>query len=114
VAGRIGSGFLRRYRVLLDPSAGQMLLSPGPEADAPPVRSTSGLLVERQADALVVLHVMKGGPADSAGWRAGERICSVDGVTPPGGDWPAGTPGRTVALGLCGGETRALTLAAFY
>ena len=114
VAGRIGSGFLRHYRVLLDPTAGQMLLSPGPDADVPSVRSTSGLLVERRADALVVLHVMKGGPADSAGWRAGERICSVDGVMPPGGDWPAGQPGRTVALGLCGGETRALTLAAFY
>lgn len=114
VAGRIGSGFLRRYRVLLDPKAGQMLLSPGPDAGTPPVRSTSGLLVERQADALVVLHVMKGGPAESKGWRAGERICSVDGVMPPGGDWPAGQPGRTVALGLCGGETRTLTLAAFY
>jgi hypothetical protein len=114
VSGRIGSGFLRHYRVLLDPTAGHMLLSRGPDADLPPQKSTSGLLVERQGDALVVLHVMTGGPGESAGWRAGERICSVDGVSPPTGDWPAGTPGRTVALGLCGGETRSLKLAAFY
>ena len=113
-AGRIGSGFLRQYRVLLDPKAGHMLLSPGPDADLPPLKSTSGLLVERQGDALVVLHVMKGGPGESTGWHAGERICSVDGVSPPPGDWPAGTPGRTVTLGLCDGATRSLTLATFY
>ncbi len=73
VAGRIGSGLLKRYLILLDPTAGHMILSPGPEADLPPVRSTSGLLVEAQGGALVVLHVMKGGPGEAAGWRAGER-----------------------------------------
>jgi hypothetical protein len=114
VAGRIGSGFLKRYHVLLDPKAGHMILSPGPEADRPPARSTSGLLVEAQGEALVVLHVMKGGPGVSAGWRAGERICSVDGAAPPASDWPAGEAGRTVTLGLCGGGERKLTLAAFY
>ena len=45
VAGRIGSGLLQRYRVLLDPTAGRMVLSPYADADAPPLRSTSGLLV---------------------------------------------------------------------
>ena len=114
VAGRIGSGFLKHYHILLDPTAGHMILSPGPDANAPPVRSTSGLLVEAQDGALVVLHVMKGGPGEAAGWRAGERICSVDGVAPPASGWLAGTPGRTVALGLCGGGERALTLSAFY
>lgn len=113
-AGRIGSGFLRQYRVLLDPKAGHMLLSPGPDAGLPPLKSTSGLLLERRGAALVVLHVMKGGPGELNGWRAGERICSVDGVTPPTGDWPAGGPGRTVALGMCDGETRSLTLRTFY
>ena len=43
-AGRIGSGFLQRYRVLLDPGAGRMILSPGPDADKPMLRSTAGLL----------------------------------------------------------------------
>lgn len=114
VAGRIGSGLLKRYHILLDPKAGHMILAPGPEAAMVPPRSTSGLLVEARDGVLVVLHVMKGGPGESAGWRAGERICSVDGESPPTGDWLAGEPGRTVTLGLCGGGMRRLTLAAFY
>lgn len=119
-AGRIGSGFLRRYHVLLDPAAGHMVLAPGRRATMPPLRSTSGLLVTRNGGRLDVLHVMRGGPADIAGWQAGEAICSVDGRTVASDpadaalDWPIGAPGRTVALGLCGGPVRSLTLRAFY
>ena len=121
VAGRIGSGFLQNYRVLLDPAAGQMLLSPGLGADKPPLRSTSGLLLGIARDRLKVLHVMRGGPAAAAGWREGELICRVDGqaITPgyatsPLARWTAGAPGRTVALALCDGAERTLTLADFY
>ena len=121
VAGRIGTGFLQRYRVLLDPRAGRMVLTPGPDADAMPARSTSGLLMGLARDRLRVLHVMAGGPAAVAGWRAGEEICAVDGVpiaadyaTSPLARWTAGAAGRTVALTLCGGTTRQLTLRQFY
>jgi hypothetical protein len=114
VSGRIGSGLLKRYHVLLDPTAGHMILNPGPDAETAPVKSTSGLLVESRDSALIVLHVMKGGPGESAGWRTGDRICSVDGASPPAIDWLVGVPGRTVALGLCGGNVRPLTLASFY
>ncbi|WP_308461456.1 aspartyl protease family protein [Sphingomonas citricola] len=121
VAGRIGSGFLQNYRVLLDPAAGQMLLAPGPDADKPPLRSTSGLLLGIARDRLKVLHVMRGGPAAAAKWRDGETICRVEGeaVTPayptsPLARWSAGPPGRTVALTLCDGTERRLTLASFY
>ena len=121
VAGRIGSGFLQHYRVLLDPAAGQMLLSPGPGADQPPLRSTSGLLLGVADDRLKVLHVMRGGPAAAAGWRDGDLICRVDGeaITPtyptsPLARWSAGTPGRSVTLRLCDGTERRLTLAHFY
>lgn len=114
VSGRIGSGLLKRYHVLLDPSAGHMILSPGPDAETVPVKSTSGLLVESRDGTLTVLHVMKGGPGESTGWRSDDRICSIDGVSPPTTDWLAGTPGRTVRLGLCNGSTRMLTLASFY
>ncbi|TPG13218.1 hypothetical protein [Sphingomonas oligophenolica] len=125
VAGRIGSGFLQRYRVLLDPVAGHMVLSPGKDADDPPLRSTSGLLVGIEASAtparLKVLHVMRGGPAQGMGWRDGDEICSVDGqsiatdyASSPLARWSVGVPGRVVELGLCGGATRALTLRRFY
>jgi len=116
-AGRIGSGFLRRYHVLLDPAAGHMVLSPGPDADAPPLRSTSGLLVAAAEGALIVRHVMKGGPGDVAGWHDGDRICSVDGTritAASGADWPIGAPGRTVTFGMCDGTARSLTLTSFY
>ena len=121
VAGRIGSGFLQNYRVLLDPAAGHMVLRAGPDADKPPLRSTSGLLVGLDKDRLRVLHVMRGGPAAAAGWKNGDTICTIDGsavpkdyVTNPLANWSAGTPGRVVTLGACDGTTRTLTLRQFY
>lgn len=120
-AGRIGAGFLGRYRVLLDPGAGRMVLAPGPNADAPPVRSTSGLLLGVLPDRLRVLHVMRGGPAAASGWKDGDTVCSVDGarVAPgyaalPLARWTAGEPGRTVRLTICDGAERTLTLRRFY
>lgn len=120
-AGRIGSGFLQNYRVLFDPTAGRMILSPVPHADQPPVRSTSGLLVGVARDRLKVLHVMQGGPAQAAGWKEGDMICAIDGQTIPAdyptsplASWSAGTPGRTVTLRMCDGTERKLTLRDFY
>jgi hypothetical protein len=121
MAGRIGTGFLERYRVLLDPRAGRMILKPGNRADEDPQRSTSGLLLAPEADRLRVVHVMRGGPGASAGWQAGDTICSVDGTAigpdyagSPLAGWSTGTPGRTVTLGLCDGSVRQLTLQQFY
>ena len=121
VAGRIGSGFLQRYRVLLDPAAGRMVLQPGPTADRPPLRSTSGLLVRVEPDRLRVLHVMRGSPAAETGWRDDDQICAVDGspitaayTGSPLSAWSIGAPGRIVALRLCDGSVRTLTLKHFY
>ena len=120
-AGRIGSALLGRYRVLMDPRAGRMVMAAGPNADQPPLRSTSGLLVALAPNQLRVMHVMRNSPAQAAGWRIGDRICRIDGITVPldyiGNPiavWTVGTPGRTVALGMCDGQQRALTLRAFY
>lgn len=120
-AGRIGSGFLEHYRVLLDPGAGRMVLSAQPGADRPPLRSTSGLLTRHEGDRLRVLHVMRGGPAEASGWRDGELICAIDGtpVTPdytrgPLAGWSVGRPGRVVGFALCDGTARELTLGYFY
>jgi len=120
-AGRIGSGFLQNYRVLLDPGAGRMILAPGAKADVPPLRSTSGLLVGVERDRLKILHVMRGGPAAAAGWKAGDTICSIDGTaippdysTSPLATWAIGKPGRVVRLTTCDGVARTLTLRSFY
>ena len=120
-AGRIGTGFLQNYRVLLDPTAKRMILAPGATADQPPLRSTSGLLVGIDRDRLRVLHVMRNGPAARAGWSVGETICAIDGqpipkdyATSPLATWSADTPGRTVRLRLCDGPERRLVLQQFY
>ncbi|QNQ07844.1 aspartyl protease family protein [Sphingomonas alpina] len=121
MAGRIGSGFLQKYRVLLDPKAGHMVLAPGAQSREPTVRSTSGLLVTAESDRLKVLHVMRGGPAERDGWRVGDTICVIDGTPVPDNypsnpiaSWSIGTPGRVVALDLCDGTRRNLTLRHFY
>ena len=115
-AGRIGGGLLRRHRVLLDPRAGRMVLASGARADWPVTRSTSGLMVAQEADRLRVLHVMRGSPAATSGWRAGTLICAIDGaaVATAARDWATGTPGRRIRLTLCDGAERTLTLASFY
>lgn len=114
-AGRIGTGLLLRYRVLLDPRAGRMVLQPAPNP-APVLRSTSGLLLGAEGTHLRVLHVMRGSPAAQSGWREGETICAADGVPVAGRpvDWSADAPGRVVALGMCDGTERRLTLRKFY
>ncbi|MEP9359497.1 aspartyl protease family protein [Sphingomonas sp. KR3-1] len=115
-AGRIGTGLLLRYRVLLDPRAGRMVLQPGTLAGAPVLRSTSGLLLGAEGTHLRVLHVMRGSPAADAGWHEGETICQADGASVAGRpiEWSAGAPGRVVKLGLCDGRERSLTLRKFY
>jgi Aspartyl protease len=121
VAGRIGTGWLMRYRVLIDMRAGRLVLAPGPGVDAPVPRSTSGLLLAWQPGRFDVLHVMRGSPAAEGGWRVGEAICAQAGVPVPVtgaagqlADWTAGAPGRQVELTLCDGTRRTLTLRAFY
>jgi hypothetical protein len=120
-AGRIGSGFLQNYRVLLDPPAGRMVLAAEEGADEPPLRSTSGLLVGVESARLRVLHVMRGGPAATAGWHEGDLICAIDGqpitrdyAASPLAGWSADAAGRIVTLAMCDGATRKLTLADLY
>ena len=118
--GRIGTGFLQRYRVLLDPRAGQMIFAASTRATAPTLRSTSGLLVAREPGKFRVLHVMRGSPAARSGWANDELICSIEGkVVRDGGDgantgWFAADPGRTIRIGMCDGTARQLTLKRFY
>ncbi|QIG79249.1 retropepsin-like aspartic protease [Stakelama tenebrarum] len=120
-AGRVGSGFLLGYRVLLDPKAGRMVLASGTRAGAPPIRSTSGLLLAYRDGELRVLHVMRHSPAARAGWSVGERICAADGIAVRDGvsaqglvGWTVGLPGRTVRITMCDGSERVLELREFY
>ncbi|RYE04550.1 MAG: hypothetical protein EOP61_00080 [Sphingomonadales bacterium] len=120
-AGRIGTGLLMRYRVLLDPRAGHMVLLRDPAAATAVTRSTSGMLVTYSNGALEINHVMRGSPAEQAGFKAGELVCSADSrpVREDAEDdgrieWLIGAPGRTVRLTECDGRERTITLGTFY
>ncbi|WP_448658602.1 aspartyl protease family protein [Sphingomonas sp. CJ99] len=115
LSARIGAGLLQRFRVLLDPGAGRMVLG-RVEPDTSPLRSTSGLILGRAGDRLTVLHVMRGSPAEQAGFTPDDRICAVDGTQAAQADLSvlAGTPGRALSVALCNGGQRQLTLARFY
>lgn len=118
-AGRIGMGLLQRYRMLLDPAAGHMILA-NADVGQPAPPSTSGLQLTLAGDRLQVVHVMRGSPAAEGGWRTGDTICAVDGASiaadPSAAQatWASGAPGTIVTLGLCDGTTRRLTLRRFY
>lgn len=118
-AGRIGNALLQRYRMLLDPRAGVMLLAPAASPPATP-RSTSGLLVGYDNGRFDILHVMQGSPAAAERLTTADTICAVDGQPVRSTEgmidtgWAAGTPGRTVELTLCDGREVGLTLAYFY
>ena len=120
-AGRIGSGFLQHFRVLLDPAAGHVVFGTSRIADLAPLKSTSGILTRTEKDRLRVLHVMRGSPAEADGWHSGEMICSIDGgaidldyEASGVAGWSVDVPGRAVSLGLCDGGVRHLTLRQFY
>ena len=119
-AGRIGNGLLQRYRLLLDPGAGHMIMAPG-GIETPQPRSTTGLQLGLTGKNLRVLHVMRGSPAEATGWKAGDLICAVDGrvvaedpAAATRSQWLFGAPGTVVQLRLCSGESRLLTLRRFY
>lgn len=120
-AGRIGSGLLQHFRVLLDPTAGHLVFAASESTDLSPLRSTSGILTRTERDRLRVLHVMRGSPAEASGWHSGDMICSIDGAGIASdyensgiAGWSVAAPGRSVSLGLCDGGVRQLTLRQFY
>ena len=89
----------------------------GPMFGAGRVRLLLGVLPDR----LRVLHAMRGGPGERAGWRAGETICRIDGEPVTAAypasavaRWTIGEPGRVVRLTACSGADKPVTLRRFY
>ncbi len=120
IAGNLGAGILSRFRVIFDYPRGRLLLERSPDArDEPFRRNRTGLLAYPADGALEVLHVQAGSPAEKAGWKAGERIVSVDGRTL--GDDAARwrelcnqAPGTEIVIVDGSGTERGLVLADFY
>jgi hypothetical protein len=119
--GVLGVRILSRYNLFLNPEAGVMLLAEL-KKPAPPRRETMvGIQGPPTDDGIAIMHVMAHSPAEAAGLKAGDRICTIDGETvrsdwsgTPKNDWMTGPEGKTVVLGRCGGGSVKLTLRRFY
>ena len=119
--GILGMGILSRFNLFLNPQTGVLVLTQ-PQKRLPPRRETMvGILGAPTNDGIDVMHVMAHSPAEAAGIKAGDRICTVDGQKVSASwagtaknDWMTGPDGKTVALGFCGGGEIRLTLRKFY
>ncbi|MEL6060610.1 MULTISPECIES: retropepsin-like aspartic protease [unclassified Methylobacterium] len=119
--GMIGLGLLQRLHAVLDVPAGTFLYAADTATPKPLVRSTIGLQTGWDGGGVVVRHVMANSPAASGGWRAGDRICAVDGapVTQRAANhaaypWSVKPAGTKLTFRLCDGTERALVAQDFY
>jgi hypothetical protein len=80
VAGNVGAGVLKRFDLTFDYQAKRIWFERNGNDGQPDTFDRSGMWVNQDAGAYVVMDVMAGGPADRAGLRAGDRIVSVDGT----------------------------------
>jgi predicted aspartyl protease len=119
--GVIGMGVLSRFNLFLDARAGVIGLA-RTQKPAKRVEATMvGIQGHTTDQGLEIIHVMAHSPAQQAGLKDGDRICTVDGeqISPawkgtPKGRWMLGPAGRVVTLGRCGGGSVEVTLRPFY
>ena len=81
--GMITADFLRRFRVFLDYTRGQMILEPGPGHAEPPAFDASGLRVHRipnAHDRFRIYDVLSGTPAAEAGLQVNDLLAALDDV----------------------------------
>jgi hypothetical protein len=79
IAGNIGGGILKRFDLTLDYPHERIYFAPNAELGARDVFDRSGMWLNHGGDALEVMDVTPGGPAERAGIRVGERIRAIDG-----------------------------------
>lgn len=112
----------RRFRLFSDFAADSLWLTPDPALLKTPFnRDRSGLGVRFVGDALEVVLVASGSPAEAGGWRVGERVVAVNGrridTRWPGSRasaWARGKAGSSVTLMPADGPERRLVLADYY
>lgn len=80
VAGNVGGGVLKRFKVTFDYAGKVMYLEPNAHARERDVFDRGGLWANLDGQAYEVVDVPEGGPAATAGLRAGDRIVAVNGA----------------------------------
>lgn len=119
--GIVGMQVLSQFHMLADFGRGRMFLRPAGVNATPARRVTVGLQGVVRGPAYEIIHVMKNSPAESAGWRVGDRICSVNNVPavqiahhPEARHWRRLAAGGTLKFGMCDGSRRKLVSREFY
>ncbi|HXT23036.1 MAG TPA: aspartyl protease family protein, partial [Thermoanaerobaculia bacterium] len=79
LAGNVGGGVLRRFRVTFDYRRERLYLAPGGDATED-VFDRAGLWLVEHGRELVVEDLIPGGPAAAAGVMPGDRLLALDGV----------------------------------
>jgi hypothetical protein len=79
VAGNVGAGILKRFNIVWDYPHQQIFFERNENYGEPDVFDRAGLWANLGDHGFTVVDVIKGGPADRAGLRAGDDIVSVDG-----------------------------------
>ena len=79
LAGTIGSELLRRFTVTFDYGRREMYLERNANFEEREVFDRSGMYLNKGRAWFDVVDVVKGGPADQAGIRTGDKIVSMDG-----------------------------------
>jgi hypothetical protein len=112
----LGLPVLRRFRLTLDFGGRRMWLEPGLNLAFPFARDRTGLNGFIDGGTLRILYVARGGPAERAGFKAGDVVTAIDGENAAVANAAlAGAPaGRTLDFTLADGSHRRLTLADYY
>jgi hypothetical protein len=110
----LGCGLLSHCHVAFDFPGDWLIFSD--KQERPFRRDLTGLQASAEESALRVTHVAKGGPAEKAGFRIGEKIVALNGepAAIANARMTDAAVGTKVAFGLQGGKTRTLTLARYY
>lgn len=119
VAGNIGLQIISRYRVTFDFRRATVTFVPTAAIDAPFRVDRSGLsLNQTDGTAFEVLSVVRGGPADAAGVRVGDRIVALGGRSVAGSGlglddarpYTTGAHPYTLTIAAAGSAPRTVTI----
>jgi hypothetical protein len=81
LAGNIGAGILRRFKVIFDYRNHRMMLEPNDRLREPFESDMSGMILTAEGvklDALTIFYVTENSPASEAGLRVGDVITAID------------------------------------
>jgi hypothetical protein len=113
VAGNVGAGILKRFNIVWDYPHLQIFFERNQNYGDPDVFDRAGLWVNLNDQGFVVIDVIGGGPAATAGLKANDEIVSVDGkvsgselTLPDFRGYMKGAPGTSLMLNVLRGDQK--------